>query len=57
MSGHPGQPKSSLDNLMLACADLSGPNRGGSSFKGPALKDVKVKRSEATGFKPSEKAR
>ncbi len=42
---------------MLACADLSGPNRGGSSFKGPALKDVKVKRSEATGFKPSEKAR
>ena len=48
--------QNSLDNLMMAYADLSGGAKG-SSFKGPALKDVKVQKSQGPSFKPSQKAR
>ena len=48
--------KNSLDNLMMTFADLSAANKG-SSFKGPALKDVKIQKSTAASFQPSQKAR
>ena len=48
--------KNSLDNLMMTFADLSASNKG-SSFKGPALKDVKIQKSTAASFQPSQKAR
>ncbi len=48
--------KSSLDSLMMSYADLSTPSRA-STFKGPALKDVKVSKQVAPSFKPSDKAR
>ena len=48
--------QNSLDNLMMAYADLSGGAKG-SSFKGPALKDVKVQKSTAASYLPSQKAR
>ena len=48
--------QNSLDNLMMAYADLSGGAKG-SSFKGPALKDVKVQKPQGPSFKPSQKAR
>ena len=48
-------PQNSLDNLMKTYADLN--SSGKSSFKGPALKDVKVQKSSATAFQPSQKAR
>ena len=35
------KPQQTLDNLMMAYADLSGPGKG-SSFKGPPVKDIKV---------------
>ena len=54
MAQKPG--KNSIDNLMMSFADLSGSNKA-SSFKGPALKDVKVQRSAKTSFQPSQKAR
>ena len=37
--------QNSLDNLMMAYTDLSS-NSKGSSFKGPAMKDVKVQKAE-----------
>ena len=46
-----------LDNLMMAYADLSGGKKGASSFKGPALKDVKVEKSQGPSYKPSQKSR
>ena len=46
-----------LDNLMMAYADLSGGKKGGSSFKGPALKDVKVEKPQGPSYKPSQKSR
>ena len=48
--------QNSIDNLMMAYADLSTGGKG-SSFKGPALKDVKIQKSEAPSFKPSQKSR
>ena len=48
--------KNSIDNLMMTFADLSASNKG-SSFKGPALKDVKVQKSNVASFQPSQKAR
>ena len=48
--------QNSLDNLMMAYTDLSS-NSKGSSFKGPAMKDVKVQKAEGPSFKPSQKAR
>ena len=48
-------PQNSLDNLMKTYADLN--STGKSSFKGPALKDVKVQKSSVTAFQPSQKAR
>ena len=49
--------QNSLDNLMMAYTDLSSNSKGGSSFKGPAMKDVKVQKAEGPSFKPSQKAR
>ena len=51
-----GKPQQALDNLMMACADLSGPGKG-SSFKGPPVKDIKVQKAAAPSFRQSEKAR
>ncbi len=48
--------KSSLDSLMMSYTDLSAPSRA-STFKGPALKDVKVNKQVAPSFKPSDKSR
>lgn len=48
--------KESLDKIMMAYADLTS-NPKGSSFKGPALKDVQVKKSSGPSFQPSQKAR
>ena len=55
------KPQQTLDNLMMACADLSGPGKG-SSFKGPPVKDIKVHSKAAAGatesaFRQSTKAR
>ena len=49
-----------LDNLMMSYADLSGGKKGpggASAFKGPALKDVKIEKSLAPEYKPSQKSR
>ena len=51
------KPQQTLDNLMMACADLSGPGKG-SSFKGPPVKDIKVNsKAKDSAFKQSNKAR
>ena len=45
---------------MMSCTDLSGGKKGSagsSSFKGPALKDVKVEKSLGPSYKPSQKSR
>ena len=45
---------------MMTYADLSGAQKGSggaSSFKGPALKDVKVEKSLGPAYKPSQKSR
>ena len=51
--------KNSLDNLMMTFADLNA--TGKSSFKGPALKDVKKvvnnNQKSSSAFQPSQKAR
>ena len=52
--------QSTLDNLMMGYADMSGGNKGlggASAFKGPALKDVKIAKSSGPSFKPSQKSR
>ena len=49
-----------LDNLMMSYADLSGGKKGSggaASFKGPALKDVKIEKSSAPEYKASQKSR
>lgn len=49
-----------LDNLMMSYADLSGGKKGSggaASFKGPALKDVKIEKSSAAEYKASQKSR
>ena len=51
-----GRGKSSLDNLMMAYTDLSTPGKG-SSFKGPALKDVQVSKAAKPSFQTSSKSR
>lgn len=53
--GSRDKPKT-LDNLMLAYADLNGPLKK-SSFKGPALNQVQVEKREAPKFQVSSKAR
>ena len=50
------KPQQTLDNLMMAYADLSGPGKG-SSFKGPPVKDIKVHKASTSAFRQSEKAR
>lgn len=45
-----------MDSLMMAYADLKEQSKG-SSFKGPALKDVKVAKTQAPTFKVSTKSR
>ena len=45
--------KNSLDNLMMTFADLSASNKG-SSFKGPALKDVKIQTKSKTKNSPTK---
>ena len=52
--------QSQLDNLMMTYADISGGNKGSggaSSFKGPALKDVKIEKSLGPTYKTSQKSR
>ncbi len=46
-----------IDNMMMAFADLSASNTKGSSFKGPALKEVKVAKASAPSFQSSQKSR
>jgi hypothetical protein len=45
-----------IDNLMMSCADLKAPAKS-SGFKGPAMKDLKVTKSEVPKYRTSAKAR
>ena len=46
---------SALDDLMMACSDLSGSSKR-SGFKGPPVKDIR-REAPKKGFQPSTKAR